>query len=264
MASNALQLALPPSRAPLLSHPKLSRISVSTSVSVSPPFSTSARRLNRAVKCEAAPENAPKGENGAAKGNGGSGDGVEKIKDGRKGDAKENAALANGRESRQEKREDQIWGRRRLSDLEREILGVQRGDGVPASPKGSASGPPRSSAPPPPRPRQGDVRPQLRRRDPNSNQKSILDELDEQGFGQLGGGMEEWEAVKSAKKVGEWLEEKTIRKDGEEDMKGPPLGFSLVLLLGIFPTWLFLVLVAGGWVELPPQLSSLQDLLTTP
>ncbi|CAI5507390.1 unnamed protein product [Closterium sp. Naga37s-1] len=142
--------------------------------------------------------------------------------------------------------------------MEREILGVQRGDGVPASPKGG-SAPPRPSAPPPP-----SARPQLRRRDPNSNQKSILDELDEQGFGQLSGGVEEWEAVKSAKRVGEWLEEKTVKKEGEEGMAGPPLGFSLVLLLGIFPVWLFLVLVAGGWVELPSQLSSLQDLLTTP
>ncbi|CAI5462420.1 unnamed protein product [Closterium sp. Yama58-4] len=241
-----------------------------TTVSFPPP-PPSGRRLKRAlVTCDAAQGNAPGGENGAAKANGGSGDGAEEIKDVRKGGAKENAAVANGRESRQEKREDQVWGRqekredqvwgrRRLSDLEREILGVQRGDGVLASPKGGASAPPRGSAPPPP-----SARPQLRRRDPNSNQKSILDELDEQGFGQLSGGVEEWEAVKSAKRVGEWLEEKTIRKEGEDEMAGPPLGFSLVLLLGIFPVWLFLVLVAGGWVELPPQLSSLQDLLTTP
>ncbi|CAI5989190.1 unnamed protein product [Closterium sp. NIES-64] len=200
------------------------------------------QQQRRPVTCDAAPGNTPGGENGAAKANGGSEDGAGEIKDVRKGGAKENAAVANGQESRQEKRDDQVWGRRRLSDLEREILGVQRGDGVPASPKGGASASPRPSAPPPP-----SARPQLRRRDsnsnqksilneldeqefgqlragmeedPNSNQKSILDELDEQGFGQLSGGVEEWEAVKSAKRVGEWLEEKTIKKEGEDEMAG--------------------------------------------
>ena len=45
---------------------------------------------------------------------------------------------------------------------------------------------------------------------------------------------------------------------------GPTFRTLGILLLVVFPLWISLVLVAGGWIHLPPQLAAVEDLLTTP
>eukprot|EP00270_Netrium_digitus_P009925 TRINITY_DN3051_c0_g1_i1.p1 TRINITY_DN3051_c0_g1~~TRINITY_DN3051_c0_g1_i1.p1 ORF type:complete len:212 (+),score=34.56 TRINITY_DN3051_c0_g1_i1:357-992(+) len=148
-----------------------------------------------------------------------------------------------------EEKSDDTWRTKSLSELEKEILGK-----VSESANGrlgaSSQGP-------------GDKDVTLRRQGirtrADGRDWSILDELEERQFGISFPEVEKWEWYQKAEQLGIWLEEKSGAKGQQSDTPGPPGIF--ILLLFIFPVWLFLVLVAAEFIQLPPFLQPLQDLL---
>lgn len=65
---------------------------------------------------------------------------------------------------------------------------------------------------------------------------------------------------RALQRAGAWLAEKTITDEESEEGK-EMVGPAWLIGAAILPVWLILVLVAGGFVRLPPQLSYFQELI---